>query len=136
MHRLIIIAITTTTLGLAGCGDKEKKTAAEDSTCPTQAEVEAAITKHITTNVWSPGERDIWKITAVDSFTFSPIETGDIINKQVEYGAEPRPVCPVRLTYSYKTHHSDGRVDTEERGANQTHLFYPDSFHSWTFKTD
>jgi len=135
MHKALITVALAGAFGLAGCGDKDSKTA-DAGTCPSQQGVEAAITDHVQKTVWSAGERDIWKVNAIDGFTFSPIQTGDIVKKQVEYGVEGRDVCPVRVTYSYKVHHNDGTVTTTEMGANSTHLFYPNAFHEWTFKTE
>lgn len=117
----------------AACGEQKPEVAA---LCPSQAETEAAVTAYITKTYWSTGQRDIWKIAAVDGFSFSAIQAGAVIKKQVEYDGVARDVCPIRLTYSFKVHHQDGRTETIEMGADKIQLFYKDAYNGWTFKTD
>lgn len=104
--------------------------------CPDEAAVQAALQKYITTEFWSPGERETWKITDVSGFQFGALKTGHIIQKQVEYGKSAQDVCPVRVEYSFKVTHADGRVETTNKGVGETFLFYLDGFDEWTFKVD
>ncbi len=136
MNRTLLAALAVAALGPAGCGDKDNKIAAEGGACPTQEAVTIALTNYVQKDLWSPGERDIWKISAVDGLTFSNIEIGDPIKKVVDYSGGEKDVCPVRVTYTFQLHHADGRVETKQMGADKTHLFYLDAFHTWTFKTD
>ncbi|HEY0303230.1 MAG TPA: hypothetical protein VGC36_17925 [Rhizomicrobium sp.] len=134
MHKAIATGVIGLGLLCGACGDSGKQAAAAG--CPTEDEIRAALTTYVEKDLWSAGERDIWKITGIDGFGFSGIRTGDIITKQVEYGAAPREVCPVRVTYSFMLHHADGRDEKKEMGADKTHLFYKGAFDAWTFKTD
>jgi len=104
--------------------------------CPDEAAVHARLEKYITTEFWSPGERDTWKITDVSGFEFGAMKTGHVIQKQVEYGRSAQDVCPVRVEYSFKVSHADGRVETTTKGTGETFLFYLDGFDEWTFKVD
>lgn len=136
MHKAWIIAACAAALLAGSCDDSKKQTAAEEGGCPSQEDVRTALQNYIEKDYWTPGQRDIWKITGVDGFTYSEIEIGDTIRKVVDYSGTEKEVCPVRVTYSFKEHHADGRVTTKEMGAGKVHLFYPDAFHTWTFKTD
>jgi|CXWL01.1.fsa_nt_gi hypothetical protein len=109
--------------------------AAQSADCPSEAEVQKALQTYITEDFWSPGERETWKITDVSGFEFGAMKTGKIIQKQVEYGKNAQDVCPIRVEYSFKATHADGRVDTTEKGKGETQLFYRDAFDEWTFKT-
>ena len=102
--------------------------------CPSEGEVQAALQKYIETEFWSPSERDTWKITDVSGFEFGPMKTGRIIQKQMEYGVAAQDVCPVRMEYSFKATHADGRVDTTPKGVGETFFFYQNGFDEWTFK--
>lgn len=102
--------------------------------CPSEAEVQKALQTYITEDFWSPGERETWKITDVSGFEFGPMKTGKITQKQVEYGKNAQDVCPIRVEYSFKATHADGRVDTTEKGKGETFWFYLDAFDEWTFK--
>lgn len=91
--------------------------------CPTEAEVQSAITHYITDVYWSPGEREIWKITDVSGFTFGSAKF-----------AKPQPGrCAVRVEYSFKVTHADGRVDNPTMGAGKTMYFYRNDFGEWEF---
>ena len=109
---------------------------ARSSGCPGQKEVEASIRKHLETDVWNETERYVWKITGLSDFAFQPINTGHIVKKQVEYGRSAEDVCPIRVEYTYKLAHADGRVDSKSDGANKTHLFYRNGFDEWVFKVE
>ncbi len=105
------------------------------ASCPSEAEVRAALTKYITVDYWSTGQRDIWKIRSVSDFSFGPMKVGKIIQKQVEYGKAAEDVCPIRMEYSFGTESQSGEKKQTKMGANQTMLFYKDAFGDWTFKT-
>jgi hypothetical protein len=122
---LIAVAVS---LALASC--------AGATNCPSEAEVRTALQHYVETDLWSPAERDIWKITDVSGFEFAPMKTGRIIQKQVEYGRSAEDVCPVRIEYSFKATHADGRVETTAKGKDQTHLFYRNGFDEWVFKVE
>jgi len=107
---------------------------AQPGGCPSEAEVVKALKNYIETEFWSPSQRDTWKITDVSGFEFGPMKTGNIIQKQVEYGKTAQDVCPVRIEYWFKATHADGRVDTTTKGKGETFLFYQDAFDEWTFK--
>ena len=132
---LVIAAAVAATLALAGCDNAKTPTQTADATCPTPDEIKAALTRYIQHDYWNAGERDTWKITNVDGFSFSDIATADVTKRVVDYSGE-KDVCPVRVTYTYRLHHADGRVETKEMGADKTQLFYADGFHGWTFRSD
>lgn len=104
--------------------------------CPDEAAVHTALQNYINNDYWTPSERDTWKITDVSGFEFGAMKVGHIIQKQVEYGRSAEDVCPIRIEYSFKVTHADGRVETTTMGAGKTHLFYLDGFDEWTFKVD
>lgn len=104
------------------------------ATCPDQGQVQAALQDYIENTFWSASQRETWKITDVSGFTFGAMKAGRIIDKQVEYGRPAEPVCPVRIEYSFKVSHADGRVETTSKGKNETHLFYLNGFDEWVFK--
>ena len=54
--------------------------------------------------------------------------------KQMEYGKAAQQVCPIRIEYSFKVTHEDGRVENTSKGAGETHFFYLNAFDEWTFK--
>ena len=107
---------------------------AQTDGCPSEADVIKALKNYIETEFWSPSERDTWKITDVSGFEFGPMKAGNIIKKQVQYGQNAQNVCPIRIEYSFKATHADGRVDTTTKGKGETFLFYQDAFDEWTFK--
>lgn len=107
---------------------------ASTASCPDQGQVQAALQAYIENTFWSPSQRETWKITDVSGFTFGAMKAGRIIDKQVEYGRPAEPVCPVRIEYSFKVSHADGRVETTSKGKNETHLFYLNGFDEWVFK--
>lgn len=109
---------------------------ARSSDCPGQKDVEASIQKHLDKDVWNETERYIWKVKELSGFAFGPIKSGHVIKKQVEYGRDAQDVCPVRVEYTYKLAHADGRVDDKKEGADKTFLFYRNGFDEWVFKTE
>lgn len=102
--------------------------------CPSEVEAQAAIRRYIETEWWSPTQREVWKISAVDGFHYSGFRTGRTVDKQVEYGVAAVAVCPVPMEYSFQVTHADGRVETTEKGKGETFFFYRDSFDDWLFK--
>lgn len=102
--------------------------------CPSETETQASLQKYIENDFWSPSERETWKITAVDGFQFGGFRTGHLMEKQMSYGAAAQAVCPVRMEYSFRVTHADGRVETTEKGKGETFYFYRDGFDEWTFK--
>jgi len=117
---------------LAGCNGSASVAGAA---CPSEAEVKAALTRYITVDYWSAGQRDIWKIKSVSDFSFGPVKFGNIVKKQVEYGKPAEDVCPVRVEYSFTTENQGGEKKQTKMGENQTQLFYKDAFGDWVFKT-
>ena len=107
---------------------------AQAAPCPEQAEVQATLQKYVETELWSPSQRDLWNIANISDFNFGPIKTGRIIEKQMEYGKAAQEVCPIRIEYSFKVTHEDGRVETTSKGAGETHFFYLNAFDEWTYK--
>ena len=107
---------------------------AHAAACPDQAEVQATLQKYVETELWSPSERDTWNISNISDFNFGPIKAGHLIEKQMEYGKAAQEVCPVRIEYSFKVTHEDGRVETTSKGAGETHFFYLNAFDEWTYK--
>ncbi len=103
--------------------------------CPTEDEVRQAIERYITVDYWSPGERQIWRITAVDGFSFAAVTFGRPGQRAVDFGP-PQTVCPVRVVYGFTVTHADGRVEQTEMGEGKTELFYRDGFGDWTFKIE
>ena len=104
--------------------------------CPSEAEVKASLTHYINQDYWTASERDTWKIKTVSPLSFGPIRFGKMTQKQVEYGKQAEPVCPVRVEYSFVTVNQAGDRKETKMGQNKTHLFYQDPFGDWTFKTD
>ena len=92
--------------------------------CPTEAEVQSAITHYVTDVYWSAGERQTWKITDVSGFTFG----------QVKFAAPQFGRCPVRVEYGFRVTHADGRVDDEKMGAGETMYFFLNDFGEWEFR--
>ena len=107
--------------------------AAAAFTCPDTPTIQAAITKYINVDYWTPAQRETWKVKSVSDFKFGPIRTGQITKRQVDYGPA-RDICPVAVEYSFVVEKNDGRRETTGMGANKTHLFYLDDFKNWLFK--
>jgi len=129
-NRVLLAAILGTFLAFAAA----EIAAAAD--CPSAAEAQAALTKYINTDYWSPSKRDTWKIKSVSNFSFGAIKTGNIVKKQVEWGRQAQDVCPIRIEYSFAVEHNDGRREVTQMGVNKTHLFYRDPFNEWSFKVE
>lgn len=106
------------------------------SGCPSEAEAQAAFTKYVQQDYWSPSQRDVWKIKTVSPLTFGPMTTGKVTPKHVEYGQSAQNVCPIRMTYSFDTEDASGTKKTTTLGENKTHLFYKNPFNEWTFKDE
>ena len=126
-----LIGVALATLCLSGCGHS----GAAAKLCPTDAEAQASIRKNLETNVWNDTERYIWKVAGLSDFAFGPMQTGHVIQKQVEYGKNAQDVCPVRIDLSYKLAHADGKVDAKTDNG-KTYLFYRNGFDEWVFKTE
>ena len=118
---------------LASCGSGD---GGDSDACPAQADVELAITHHVTDESWSETERYIWKVSDVTGFKFGAIKAGHVIDKQVEYGRSAEPVCPIRVEYDYVIKKMDGTTEAKHDGAGTTYLFYRNGFDEWVFKTD
>lgn len=91
--------------------------------CPTGPEVKASITRYITEDFWSPGQREIWKITYVGGFEFGP----------VKYGKDAANLCALRVEYSFHVTHADGRAEVTKKGVGETFQFWRNSFDEWVF---
>jgi len=125
------IAAAAALAALAACG----KGAGAGIGCPGEPEAHASIQKHIEKNVWSETERYIWKVKDISDFKFGPMKTGHIVQKQVEYGKNAQDVCPVRVDFTYKIAHMDGRIE-DKSNADTTYLFYKNGFDEWVWKTE
>lgn len=108
---LIAVFLATGTAGAAPEG------------CPTEQEVHASIENYITKVWWSPSERETWRIADVGDFSFGP----------VKYGTPRYNQCPVRMEYSFKVTHSDGRVEVTTKGTGETFHFSRNDFDEWVF---
>jgi hypothetical protein len=67
-----------------------------------------------------------------------PITMGNTTLKQVEYGKDAQPVCPVRTVVHVHVTYSNNPSDRDlTRGdkSDDMFFFYKDSFDQWTFKT-
>lgn len=124
-------AAVLATLALAACG----ATGSADKACPGEAQVKASIQKYVETGVWSETERYIWKVNGLSDFAFGPMQTGHVIQKQVEYGRNAQDACPVRIDLSYKIAHADGRIEPKTE-SGKTYLFYRNGFDEWVYKTE
>lgn len=91
--------------------------------CPSEPEVRAGITRYITQDFWSPGQREIWKITDVGGFEFGP----------VKFGKHDSFLCALRVEYSFRVTHADGRVEIVKKGVGETFQFGRNGFDEWTF---
>jgi hypothetical protein len=129
MKKLVLLSAC---IAFAGCSGGSS---VAGTACPSEAEVRAALTRYITVDYWSAGQRDIWKIKSVSDFSFGPVKFGSIVKKQVEYGKAAEDVCPVRVEYSFTTENQSGEKKQTKMGENQTQLFYKDPFGDWVFKT-
>ncbi len=101
--------------------------------CPDQAAIEASIKRYIEEDYWSQGQRDIWKVSAIENFRFGPIKLGKIIRKDVDYSGV-REVCPARLTFEFTVVKMDGTTEVTQMGDGKTLYFYQDDFGDWVFK--
>ncbi|MSP95586.1 MAG: hypothetical protein EXR00_09985 [Alphaproteobacteria bacterium] len=137
--RLFVLCAAATCSVLAACGEDSGNTAAAaaaNTNCPTQAQVQAALTKYINVDYWTPAQRDIWKIKTVSPLNLGPVQFGRISQKQVEYGKMAQDVCPVRVVYSFGTESVAGEKKETKMGENKTNLFYKNPFDEWVFKTE
>ena len=91
--------------------------------CPSEPEATASITRYILEDFWSPGQREIWKITDVGGFEFGP----------VKFGKQDSVSCPLRVEYSFHVTHADGRVEMVKKGVGETFQFSRNSFDEWIF---
>ena len=91
--------------------------------CPSETEVRASITRYITQDFWSPGQRDIWKITDVSGFEFGP----------VKFAKQQADSCSLRVEYSFRVTHADGRIEVTKKGVGETFQFGRNSFDEWVF---
>ncbi len=128
----IVGALTAALLGSAA----SSAAAQGGFACPTEQEVQAALTRYITEDYWSPGERQTWRIASVGDFRFEPARFGQVGERLVAFGAGPQPVCPVRVVFAFTVVHADGRVEETRMGDGKTDLFYRDGFGDWTFKIE
>ena len=91
--------------------------------CPTEDEVRASVERYILEDWWSPSQRETWQIADVGDFSFGPVKYG-----KPNYGQ-----CPLRVEYSFKVTHKDGRVEETRKGVGETFSFSKNDFDEWTF---
>lgn len=91
--------------------------------CPDEDEVHAAVERYIDEDFWSAGQKEIWQIERVDNFVFGVIK----------YGRPGGGGCPLRMEYSFRVIHRDGRVEQTKKGVGETFDFRRDNFDEWAF---
>jgi hypothetical protein len=91
--------------------------------CPTEPEVHASVERYITKDWWTKSQRETWLISDVSDFAFG----------SVTYGNPSYGQCPVRVEYSFKVTHTDGRVEVTRKGVGETFSFGRNNFAEWIF---
>lgn len=117
------VAIRLAGLVLAGCVVTASAAAAPPAGCPTEDEVRASVQRYILEDWWSPSQRETWQIADVGDFRFGPIK----------YGNPRYSQCPLRMEYSFRVRHNDGRIEETRKGVGETFSFYRNDFNEWTF---
>ncbi|CAG1012985.1 MAG: hypothetical protein F9K19_08040 [Rhizobiaceae bacterium] len=108
---------------IAGCVFSGSATAAPPAGCPTENEVRASVERYILEDWWSPSQRETWQIADVGDFSFGPIK----------YGSPRYSECPVRMEYSFRVWHNDGRIEETRKGVGETFSFFKNNFDEWRF---